>query len=313
LLEALHSKTLVQIFVEQRIYKGIESCKTYDAVQNAVLQGLAPFRDRLRRDVTTKDVEMLLSIRIRRISLYDMNKNRAEIDGILLDLGKVEKDLASPVAYAVRYVKGLLKKYGDQYPRNTEITTFKSIELRELTAKELQINYDKESGYLGHAIEGDPVLACSSYDKLILVWGDGRYKVTEPPEKLFVDKTLLYCAKYDRDKVFTTVYTVDHFSYLKRFSFGGVIFNREYRFAGEGATVRLFESGEVSDIYVKYRPAKNQRIHQQMFRAADVPVKGVKSRGNHMTGKSIAAIAVKPPRWWKAEEGNPRGITLDLL
>ena len=37
LLDAFHTKTLVQIFVENRIYKKIEQCKTYEAVYKAVL------------------------------------------------------------------------------------------------------------------------------------------------------------------------------------------------------------------------------------------------------------------------------------
>ena len=40
----------------------------------------------LRRDVTGKDVEMLLGIKIKRISRYDMEKNRKEIDAILAEL-----------------------------------------------------------------------------------------------------------------------------------------------------------------------------------------------------------------------------------
>ena len=38
--------------------------------------GVNRFRDRLQRDVTAKDVEMLLGVKIKRISRYDMNRNR---------------------------------------------------------------------------------------------------------------------------------------------------------------------------------------------------------------------------------------------
>jgi topoisomerase-4 subunit A len=46
LLEDIHAKTLVQIFVENRIYKNIEACKTYPDVQTAVMDGLQPFAGR---------------------------------------------------------------------------------------------------------------------------------------------------------------------------------------------------------------------------------------------------------------------------
>ena len=71
-------------------------------------------------------------------------------------------------------------------------------------------------------------MATESYDKLILMWSDGRYKVIAPPEKFFADKTLLYCAKADRDRVMTVIYAADGFTYVKRFTTGGTILDKEY-------------------------------------------------------------------------------------
>ena len=139
LLDEFHNKTLVQIFVENRIYKRIEECKTYPEVIKAVFDGLAPFRDRLKRDVTKEDVEMLLGIRIRRISRFDIEKNQKDIDGILKELAEIDKHLKRLVPYAVKYLKALLKKYGSDYPRRTKIEEFKAVKLRELTANELSL------------------------------------------------------------------------------------------------------------------------------------------------------------------------------
>ncbi len=52
LQEECHAKTLAQIFIEHRLYKAIEACKTAAAVEQAVVTGLAPFRRQLRRDIT---------------------------------------------------------------------------------------------------------------------------------------------------------------------------------------------------------------------------------------------------------------------
>lgn len=78
--EALHAASLVRLFIVNRIYKRIEECKTAPDVRQAILNGLAPFRDQLRRDITNADLDMLLAIPIRRISLYDINKSRKEED-----------------------------------------------------------------------------------------------------------------------------------------------------------------------------------------------------------------------------------------
>lgn len=312
LLEDIHSKTLVQIFVENRIYKNIEDCTTYPEVQAAVMEGLQPFADRLERPITRQDIEMLLGIRIRRISRFDLDRSRKEIEGLRAELQKVEKQLGDLRGYAIGYLKGLLRTYGGNHPRRTRVTVFDSIEIKELTAKELEIRYDPAKGYLGHAVkEGRPLLQCSSYDRILLVWDDGRYRVVQPPETLFVDTNLVYCAKVDRDRVMTVVYGEYGNLYLKKFRFGGTILNKEYRCAGKASRILLFADDSPDEIFVKYKPAKRQRIHQQVFNTADLAVKGVKARGSLMAPKEVEKIATRKPRWWKEGDKAPRGILLD--
>jgi len=312
LLDDFHNKTLVQIFVENRIYKDIEQCKTYEAVIAAVYKGLEPFKKQLKRKIVDEDIEMLLGVRIKRISLFDINKNRKDIEGILAELAQVEKDLKGLNGYTIRYLKNLIKQYKDDYPRLTKATGFKEVEVRELTATELQIKKD-ENGFIGTGVKGETILECSSLDKLIVIWTDGKYMVMPPPEKLFVDDSLERCEIFDRDKQFTAVYTDARITYLKRFQVGGAIMNREYYMTqGEKSKLQLLADGTPDAVYVKYNPAKNQRISQQKFKPAEIAVKGVKSRGNRMTTKSIKYIGVEPGRWWDkdAEANAPDGVLL---
>jgi topoisomerase-4 subunit A len=307
LREELHAKTLVEIFIENRIYKRIEKCATYEAVQQAVLDGLAPFRERLSRDVTLEDVEMLLGIRIRRISLFDLKKSRAEREAIVKDLAATEKNLRQLVPYCIRYLKDILKEHGDAFPRRTRIERFEAIERRELSATEVEILWDREGGYVGTAVKGEPVLKCSSYDRVILVWSTAAYKAVSPPEKLFADQTLLYCGRADRDQVFTAVYRAEGITFLKRFTFGGTILNKDYRCAPDGAELLLFREGTPEEIYVRYKPAKGQRIRQQVFCPQHVAVRGVKTRGNQMSAKAVERITAEKPRWWSDEDAGPQG------
>ena len=301
--DAFHSKTLEQIFIEERIYKRIEEQETYEAVQQAVLDGFKPFRPRLRRDVTLDDVEQLLQIKIRRISRYDIEKNRKEIEGILIEEAEVADNLNHLRAYATRYLKGLVKKYGKAYPRVSQIseTPFGAIEVRALTATELSIKIDRENGYIGTDIKGgEELFKCSSLDKLIVVWADGRYKMIPPPDKFFIDKNMAYCKIHNRDQQFTAVYTEPKygFTYIKRFSFGGCIQNKDYAFAPEKSKLVFFEEGTPDALYVKYKPAKGQRINQQLFVPGEVLVKGVGAHGKQMTSKAIKSISTEKPRGW---------------
>ena len=313
---AFHAKTLEQIFIEQRIYKRIEEQTTYEAVQEAVLTGFAPFRAQLRRDVTPEDVETLLQIRIRRISRYDIERNRAEIAAILAEEAEVAENLAHLRSYVVRYLKGLIKKYGKSYPRLTEIAKqpFGTIEVRALTASELTIKIDREGGYIGTDVRGgEELFKCSSLDKILILWEDGRYKMMPPPDKFFIDHDFTAILLHDRDKEFTAVYTEPHygFTYIKRFAFGGLIQNKEYRLAPEKSKVLLFTEGTPESLYVKYKPSKGQRINQQVFTPADVPVKGIAARGRQMTSKSISRLWTERPRGWDdSADGAPKGMLL---
>jgi len=133
-----------------------------------------------------------------------------------------------------------------------------------------------------------------------------------PPEKLYVDGEMIYCAKADRERVYTIVYTDPEygFTYMKRFKTGGFITGKEYRCAPEGSKVLLFDADNPQEIYLKYKASKGQRIHQQVFHPTDVLVKGAKARGNQMTAKKIAKIATIKPRWWKDDDTSQRGRML---
>ncbi len=320
--DLFHSKTLEQIFIENRIYKRIEEEVTYEAVQQAVLDGFKPFRKLLRRDVSLDDVEALLQIKIRRISRFDINKNREEIEAIIREEGEVSENLQNLRTYTINYLKELIKQYKKTYPRLTHVVEnpFAAIEVRELTASELTLKIDKDNGYIGTEIRGgEELFKCSSLDKIIVVWDDGRFKMMPPPDKFFFDKDATYIQIYDREKIFTAVYTEPEygFTYIKRFPFGGLIQNKDYRLAPEKSKLRLFEEGTPESVFLKYKPAKSQRIHQQEFSLLPVkingqlddPVKvrGVTAKGLQMTSKDISRIATKKPAWWDDNDKSPKG------
>ena len=306
--EALQHASLVRLFIVNRIYKRIESATTAADVKREILDGLAPFRDQLRRDITDDDLSMLLAIPIRRISLYDINKSRREEDELLKDFAAVERNLSRIVPYSIQYLKNLLRDYDGLFPRRTRVAAFDAIEMRELTAKTLSIVHDRSKGYIGFAdVDGDPAFSCSSLDRLLLVWDDGRYKVVPPPEKLFVDKNLVYLGVYDRDRVLTLLYVADQITHMKRFRLGGAILNREYSCTPEEhARIVFFSDADPATLYVRYAPRKGQQIHQQEFSPAKAAVRSPKTRGLQMTTKRIASVSTVKPRNWDAKAG-PKG------
>jgi topoisomerase IV subunit A len=307
LTEEMHHKTLVRLFIENRIYKKIEDCRSADEMHDVVMEGLAPYRNELQRDITHDDIEGLLGIAIRRISQFDLEKNRKEIERLQGELGEVELDLSGIVQYAIRYLRGVLRKYGSEYPRRTRISTFEDVSERELTAHELSINYSREKGYIGYKIAGDELVVCSPLDRILLIWKDGRCKVVAPPEKLFVDTTLIYCTILERERVMTAVYELDLFSYFKKFTIGGLVTNRESRIAPKGANIRFLSDDNPEELYVRYTADERIKIRQQKFVVERQPVRGRDVKGPVLTANTIEYIGAEKAADWNDDITGPPG------
>ena len=242
LQDELHYRTLERIFIEERIYKLIEKSKTNEAVVAAVYDGFKPFKRQLVRDLTGPDVERLLQVRIRRISLFDINQHREEMEKVKADLAETRKNLKNLTKYVIGHLETLLEKYGPLYPRlTTKSARHEEVDVKAVAFKAFKVAYDRESGYVGYKVNGDEFkLECTKFDKVLLVFKDGTYKVTELPEKLFVGPELFFCGLPDRERVFTCAYTNREASYLKRFTFGGTILDKAYLCIPEKSRILFF-------------------------------------------------------------------------
>jgi topoisomerase IV subunit A len=307
LQEDLHFRTLERIFIEERIYKKIEQCRTNDAVLAAVHEGFKPYQRELVRAMSNEDVDRLLQVRIRRISLFDINKHREEIERVKGELAETRKYLKNLTKFVIAHLEALLAKYGPLYPRRTKSSRYDEVDAREVAFKAFKVGYDREAGYVGYRVSGDEFkLDCTKFDRLLLVFRDGHYRVTELPEKLFVGPDLIYCGLPDRDRVFTLAYTNREATFLKRFSFGGTILNKDYECIPPKSRVLFFEPETPAELYIKYKPAPYQKINQQTCKPAELEVKGPKTRGRQISIKEVSVISSKPPRGWDAEAPTTR-------
>jgi topoisomerase IV subunit A len=298
--DELHFRTLERIFIEERIYKGIEKCKTNEAVMAAVYEGFKPFRKQLYRELVDADVEKLLSVRIRRISLFDINKHREETDQVKADLEQTRKDLKNLTKFVISHLEALLEKYGPQYPRlTTKSARHEEVDAKAVAFKAFKVSYDRESGYVGHKVNGEEFKnECTKFDKILLVFKDGTYKVIDLPEKMFVGPELFYCGLPDRERVFTCAYTNRQASFLKRFTFGGTILNKAYSCIPEKSRILYFAPDTPKVLYIRYKPAPHQKISQQTCDPAEIEIKGPKTRGRQISIKDIGSVTAEPTRGW---------------
>ncbi|MFO1478172.1 MAG: DNA topoisomerase IV subunit A [Verrucomicrobiota bacterium] len=298
--DELHFRTLERIFIEERLYKRIEQCKTSEAVVEAVYAGFKPFRKQMYRDLTDPDVERLLAVRIRRISLFDIHKHREETEQVKADLEETRRHLKQLTRYAIAHLEALLEKYGPLYPRlTTKSSRHDEIDVKEVAFKSFKVAYDRESGYVGYKVSGEEFkVECTKFDKLLLVFKDGTYKVMELPEKMFVGPDLFFCGLPERERIFTCAYTNREASYLKRFTFGGTILNKAYSCIPEKSRILFFAPDTPKILYIRYKPAPHQKISQQTCNPAEIEVKSPKTRGRQISIKDISSVTAEPTRGW---------------
>jgi len=288
LTDRLHARALEQIFIENRIYKAIEEMTTSKKVAAAVQQGLAPYSAKLKRDITPDDVETLLKIPIRRISLYDVNKVKNEMTEIHQRMREISDHLNTIIPYTVAFLENIVEKYRHQFPRRTQIVSFEKTDVRSAAKKDLTLCYDKKSGYLGYDIEGKEILAVSQYDRILIIPKDATYSVVDVPDKLFVDKGLLFCGFVDKDQVFNVLFRDQSGNIcIKRCRVEQFILNRVYELIPPGGTFLKFTMDSNRTVALEYKPKPRLKILEEEFPIESYPVRGLKAGGIRLSTKEL--------------------------
>ena len=121
-------------------------------------------------------------------------------------LRQIAKDLKQIIPYSIAYLEDLIKRYRGHFPRHTEIVSFQKVDVREAARRDLKLSYDRESGYLGHQIQGKKIADVSHYDRVLVIRKDATFSVVDAPDKLFVGKGMLFCGLVDKEQVFNLLF-----------------------------------------------------------------------------------------------------------
>ena len=292
LTDKLHLRTLERIFVEERIYKRMEEMKTQEAVYESVKTGFEPFAKELIRALVDEDIQRLLEIPIRRISLYDIGRNRQEVEAINKRLKEIKHHLAHLTDYALGFLDEVLKKPLAQLPRQTLPTNFKRLAAKDVALRDKKLRYDKATGYLGWGLTaGDVRLEVSELDKVLLIQKALTYTVIRVPEKKFVGKGILGVYDADKDELEKRVFSVIYKDgekgnvYIKRFHIEGYILDKDYEILPEGAQFLKMTTRQNLSVQLDYK--QKSLMGDDPVPLSEYPVKGVKALGVRLTNRVI--------------------------
>ncbi len=300
LTEELHARTLERIFVEERIYKKIEQMKTAEAVDKAVKDGFKPFKDELVREVNDEDVDKLLKIPIRRISLFDINKNKDQVKAINARLKEISRRLKHLTDCAIEYLDGMLGKFsGEELARHTQIDKFTAVEVKKIVKRETPLRYD-EKGYLGTSVSGGTeILKVTPYDRILFIRRSGIFTVCDVPDRLFVDAGMWYCNYAEKELINKVLFTVIYrdsktkYPYIKRCRIAGWIMNRDYMLAPDGTEVLHIDTRESFKFTLNYEKKPRVKITSEDFSSADWEERGLKAGGLRLSAHETASVTVE--------------------
>jgi len=305
LTDKLHLRTLERIFIEERIYKAIEKMKTAKGVSEAVASGFKPFMKEVgARGISEDDIEHLLRIPIRRISLYDIGKARDEMDQIKARIKEINAHLKNITGYSIGFLQGIIAKIqadeeNGKGIRKTKVGAFEKIDVKEVVKRDVELKYDRKSGYLGTNVTGGKIAEVSPFDRILTLRNNGMYSVTDLPDKLFVGEDAWWIGVADKEVLSKTVFTVIYkeagtgFACIKRCIIEGWIMNKDYFLVPEGAKVLYAGTAAKFAFTIKYKPKPRLKVLSEDFNAGKFAVRGLKAGGIRLSAKEASGIEIK--------------------
>jgi topoisomerase-4 subunit A len=306
--EKWHFSSLEKIFIENRIYRDIEECETWEAVIAAIDKGLKPYKKLLKREVTEDDIVRLTEIKIKRISKFDSFKADEEIKGLEKAMAETDKNLRNLTKFTIKWYEELGKKYGKGRERKTEIASFERVDRMQVVAATETLYVDTKNGFAGYGLkkDGEPVEKCSKLDDVISFTQDGKMRVVKVADKVFVGQKPLRVTVFrkDEDLIYSMIYRDGRDGPLmaKRFTVGGVTRDKEYDLTRGKAGTRVVyfavhktsEESAAQMLLVHLKPALRMRNLIRPLSFSEFGIKSRSSAGNLVTKHPVEKIVRAP-------------------
>tara|TARA_B110000037_G_scaffold223144_1_gene302801 strand:+ start:1653 stop:4451 length:2799 start_codon:yes stop_codon:yes gene_type:complete len=311
--EKWHLASLEKIFIENRIYRDIEECETWEAVIQAIDDGMHKFiatpkrpnKDgiQLIRELTEEDILKLTEIKIKRISKFDSFKADELIKKLEEALQEVLHHLNNLTQYAIDYFQNLLEKYGKGRERKTEIRSFEAIEVSSVVANNSKLYANLKEGFIGTGLRKEEFICdCSDIDDIITFRRDGSMMVSRIDDKKFVGKDIIHIAvwkKGDERTIYHMIYTDvgTKRNYVKRFAVTSITREKHYQLSKTAEAKVLYftahANSESEVVSVQLSQNTTARQKQFIYDFGDLAIKGRMSAGNVISKYSIRKIDQK--------------------
>lgn len=306
LQEQWHFASLEKIFIENRIYRDIEECETWEEIIQAIHDGLKPHTKHLIREVTDDDAARLTEIKIKRISKFDSFKADELIKRIEEEIEEINHNLDNLVDFTIAYFKRIKDKYGEGRERKTEIKSFETIDATKVAVANTKLYVQRAEGFIGHGLkksDAEFVADCSDIDDIIVFREDGVMVVTKISSKTFVGKNIIHLdvwKKGDKRTIYNMIYQdgVSGPAMMKRFAVTSITRDKEYDLtAGNPKSKVLYFSanpnGEAEVVNINLRPRPKLKKLKFDLDFSELAIKSRTAKGNTVTKNIISKVKLK--------------------
>ena len=304
LKEKILFSSLEKIFIENRIYRDIEECETWEDVIATIDKGLEPFKPQFYRTITEEDIVRLTEIKIKRISKFDSFKADELMRKLEEELRETEYNLTNIIEFSIAYYSRLKEKYGKGKERKTELTSLETIDNTMVVANNQKLFVNRNDGFVGWGLKKDEFVEdCSDIDDVIVIRKDGKMVVSRISEKLFMGKEILHVGiwkKGDERMTYNLVYLEGKSgrSMVKRFNVTAITRDKEYDLTKGNNNSRVLyltanPNGEAEIITVKLTAASSARKKIFDFDFREMDIKGRGAGGNILTRYPVRKIDLK--------------------
>lgn len=303
-----HYSSLEKIFFEERVYKILEQdSRSWEEQLDEVFAKMKEYQHLFHKDITMEDINKLVEKPVRKISKFDTKAVDEKISSIEAEMEEVRNHLEHLTEFTINYFRNLKKKYGKNYPRHTEITSFENIAVTRVVNNNAKLYANKAEGFVGIGLKKEDnaeyICDCSDLSEIIVFRKDGKYIVTKVSDKAFFGKDIIHVGVFDRNDHRTTYNVIyregkTSLTYAKRFAVTSITKDKEYDVTQgtPGSAILWFtanRNGEAETVKIYLRPRPKLKKLTAEYDFSSLLIKGRSSRGNLVSKNPIQRIVLK--------------------
>ncbi|MCQ2165034.1 MAG: DNA gyrase/topoisomerase IV subunit A, partial [Bacteroidales bacterium] len=303
-----HYNSLERIFFENKVYKLLEhDQKDWETQVNDIFIQMKTYQDLFRREIVLDDILKLVEKPVRKISKFDTKAMDEKIRSIEEEMADIKNKIEHITRYTIDWFKNIKKKYGKDFPRQTEVTSFESIAVTKVVHNNAKLYANMAEGFVGMNLKKDDgvefLCECSDLSEVIAINKEGKYRITKVSDKAFFWKDLIYVGIFNRNDSRTTYNVIYRegntaMSYAKRFNITSVTRDKDYdiTMGTPGSKILWFTAnpnGEAESVKIFFRPRPKLKKATAEYDFSTLGIKGKASRGNLVAKNPIQRISLK--------------------